>query len=305
MAIAFSACGSDVDLTPTRRPTRIPFPTPTQTKVPPTPVDTATPRPTATPILIHIPEGGYHFAPPLNYQIDYQGYITNLADQKFEVWYTIAGILEPIPFETAQEVIFEFVTQIDTQDNVSIDLGEYYEFAIDGVVGMAADFTGTILADPTEGLAVAVIINQNHFFFAIATSKNNETWLEEGRQNFETMLASIQFDSSSVQAGDACEVSTDATYGYTKENPIKVGGGAFDGPARERAFLDTLRGPNGEGVEYYRLGSEDGVDTILDAYQVSFLGQDSVVLYMDEYSYEDLKAPVGFTCASNFPITAP
>lgn len=300
-----AACGSEPEPTPTTTPTKIPLPTATATHTP-TVTNTPTPHPTATQSLIYIPEGGFHFTPPWNYQIDYQGYITNLADQNFEVWYTLAGILEPVPFETSGDLVFEFVMEIDSRDDISFDLGEYYEYTIDGLVGTASDLTGTILDEPTDGLAVAVIINQDHFFFAIAISKNNQKWLEEGLPNFEAMLASIRFDTSSVLPKDTCEVSTDETYGYTEENPIRVGGGAFDGPPRERAFLDSLLGPNGEDISYERQGSFGSGDTILDIYEITYRGSsDSITLYIDEYSYEDLKAPISFTCGSDFPLTAP
>ena len=40
-----------------------------------------------------------------------------------------------------------------------------------------------------------------------------------------------------------CPVSADDTYGYEEGNPIRVGGDFFNGAAREREYLDTLRGP--------------------------------------------------------------
>jgi hypothetical protein len=102
----------------------------------------------------------------------------------------------------------------------------------------------------------------------------------------------------------ACVISTDNTYGYTQENPIKVGGDAFDGPPRERAFLDNLLGPNGEKISYDRTGSLAFGDTILDAFEITVLNQ-SLILYIDEYAFSEPQAPVGFTCLSAFPLTAP
>lgn len=106
-----------------------------------------------------------------------------------------------------------------------------------------------------------------------------------------------------LQGLGTCPISTDETYGYTIENPIKVGGDFFSGVQRERAFLDNLLGPNGEPLTYIRQGSLGGNDTILDAYEIS--GLDSpVILYVDMYHFEELRAPVGFACAGPF-ITAP
>ena len=102
----------------------------------------------------------------------------------------------------------------------------------------------------------------------------------------------------------ACVISTDKTYGYTQENAIKVGGDDFGGPSRERAYLDNLAGPNGETISYNRTGSLDFGDTILDAYAISGLSA-KVVLYIDEYSFTEPQAPVGFTCLGAFSLTAP
>lgn len=97
-------------------------------------------------------------------------------------------------------------------------------------------------------------------------------------------------------------VSDDATYGYKEANAIKVGGG----PARERAYLNLLRGPNGEPVRYSRDGSCCPFETprgllgggMLDIYSV-WIGEskDPVKLYINMYDYEQPKAPKGFTYA--------
>ncbi len=101
-----------------------------------------------------------------------------------------------------------------------------------------------------------------------------------------------------TQTAGAC-VSTDKTYGYTQENPIKVGGDFLDGPVRERAYLDNLAGPNGETITYARIGSIIFGETILDAFVITGLGAE-VTLYIDEYVYAELQAPVGFTCLGAF-----
>ena len=100
------------------------------------------------------------------------------------------------------------------------------------------------------------------------------------------------------------EVSTDETYGYTPQNPIKVGGVA---PSRERNFLDLLRGPAGEAIRYSRDGSCCGFETpnglmgggLLDIYSV-WVGdkKEPVKLYINMYDFEQPKAPKGFTIGS-------
>src|SRR4051794_36005978 len=43
----------------------------------------------------------------------------------------------------------------------------------------------------------------------------------------------------------------EGAYGFSRENPIHVGGG----PAGQRAFLEALRGPDGQPLAWRRLGS--------------------------------------------------
>lgn len=96
--------------------------------------------------------------------------------------------------------------------------------------------------------------------------------------------------------------TTDATYGYSKDNPIKVGGDV-NGPVNERNYLNSLAGPNGETVKYTRSGSCCHFETknssfgmgMLDIYQVTYEGKnDTITLYLNMYDKAKLKAPVGF-----------
>ncbi|HRG18714.1 MAG TPA: 2-dehydro-3-deoxyphosphooctonate aldolase [Flavobacterium lutivivi] len=98
------------------------------------------------------------------------------------------------------------------------------------------------------------------------------------------------------------EPVADATYGYSKDNPIKVGG-VLNGPIYEKEYLNSLTGPNGEKVWFKRNGSccefqsknsEFGFG-MLDIYSVVYEGsKDTVVLYLNMYEKSKLKAPVGF-----------
>lgn len=92
-------------------------------------------------------------------------------------------------------------------------------------------------------------------------------------------------------------------YGYTEENPILVGGGELeDGPARERAYLGTLLGPDGQDVRYRRIGSccpfempNAELFGMLDLYEVRYDGLDEpVTLYLDMYDPGETHAPEGF-----------
>jgi hypothetical protein len=107
-------------------------------------------------------------------------------------------------------------------------------------------------------------------------------------------------------ATSKCPVSDDPAYGTTPAKAIKVDGGVRGGPARERAYLGALRGPAGQGLRYRRLGSAQGPDgdTILDIYEVTYAGISAPVrLYLDEYHWEDLKAPAGFACPAAIALS--
>lgn len=99
-------------------------------------------------------------------------------------------------------------------------------------------------------------------------------------------------------------VSSDPEYGYTKENPIKVGGARHDrGPLNERTYLQNLLSSNGEEVSFRRLGSCCHFETpnspfgggLLDMYEVVRAGlQDTVVLYINMYDADTVWSPIGF-----------
>jgi hypothetical protein len=101
------------------------------------------------------------------------------------------------------------------------------------------------------------------------------------------------------------EISEDPSYGYTKRNPIEVGGvDKKEGPVNERRFLNALAGPNGEKITYFRAGSCCSFKSkngfmgmgLLDNYRVSWIGsKDTVSIYINMYDYGELKAPSGFT----------
>ncbi len=94
--------------------------------------------------------------------------------------------------------------------------------------------------------------------------------------------------------------SKDKSYGYTKDNPVMVGGGS-EGPKNERRFLNALCGPNGEEIRYYRLGSCCPFETensafggMLDKYSISYKGlKDDLIIYINMYDSDILKVPVG------------
>jgi hypothetical protein len=106
-----------------------------------------------------------------------------------------------------------------------------------------------------------------------------------------------------------CQVSTDSDYGTRIEHPIAVGGGSMSGPARQRRYLDALRGPDGQVVRYTRGGvkfTPDKEETVIDLYQVTYDGLDQpMTLYLDMYHFTELKAPAGLVCGATIDLGLP
>ncbi|AXQ29022.1 hypothetical protein D0B54_10125 [Solimonas sp. K1W22B-7] len=98
--------------------------------------------------------------------------------------------------------------------------------------------------------------------------------------------------------------ATDPGYGYTQQNPVRVGGPLREGPRREKAYLNGLRGPAGEVIEYERMGSccpfESPNDIMgggmLDAFRVTYAGQAApATLYINFYDPGPALVPLGFS----------
>lgn len=99
--------------------------------------------------------------------------------------------------------------------------------------------------------------------------------------------------------------SKDKKYGYTKEKPIKVGGGTSAG--YHFMFIKHLRGPNGEIMDVERTGScgsYPNPDTTLTKFKEGVLTCFSIncssfkeprTLYFDKYRTGDLYIPKDLT----------
>lgn len=106
-------------------------------------------------------------------------------------------------------------------------------------------------------------------------------------------------------------IETNPNYGYKndRKNSIKVGE-----ISNQRAYLDALKGPNGETVYYTRVSSCCQFKTkkavfglgFLDQYKVSYKGlEQPIILYLNGYDYETPKAPNGFTFLTKEQVHIP
>lgn len=293
------ACGG---LT-TPEPTATPIPTLTPSPQPtPTPVPTSTPSP--APKAIPVEADGFTVLVPVELTFDLQRNTIGIFDPAGLLIVSFTRIAYDEEANSLQDVIDEYLDELASRGG-KFDQNSVAPVTIGGVEGIAVDVTGILFDAPIEGRAVAVSPAKDSVFFGLGVvnlSADEELWENAGAGIFEELTDSIEFVD--VQSGGTCIVSADPTYGYSETNPIRVGGDFLDGPARERAYLNNLLGPNGEILSYIREGSFSSGDTILDIYHITGPGVDAT-LYLDEYKYEPLQAPVGFTCVSEFPLSAP
>lgn len=102
-----------------------------------------------------------------------------------------------------------------------------------------------------------------------------------------------------------CVNSGQADYGYSKDNPIRIGydprGSHETELTQEYAgeCLPWLLGPQGQPIQTTLLEEIRANDTLLCKVAVSYAGQDTPdIMYFDIFNYEQPKAPQGYTCGS-------
>ncbi|MBL8050833.1 MAG: hypothetical protein JNM46_06390 [Anaerolineales bacterium] len=285
-----------------------PEPTPT-----PQPTFTSTPVPTNTAQPTSIPEidfgdmtffevvENFTISIPYPYLYEVRGNIVVIANEERSLFISFAG--DNGGSLSLDEIINDYLGSLEAR-GANFEKSQSEKIIVDGFEGIVVNIVGELgNGIPVEGKAIAVLNTSDSFVFGLATTDTTygeDLWENKHQFVFDELIESIKF----VNSNGSCIISTDSTYGYTEENPIKVGGGAFDGPSRERAYLDNLLGPNGENLSYERQGSTSTDTTILDIYIIIGSGINET-LYLDEYNYSEPQAPVGFTCKAEFPLSAP
>jgi membrane-associated protease RseP (regulator of RpoE activity) len=103
---------------------------------------------------------------------------------------------------------------------------------------------------------------------------------------------------------DAAQTSADPTFGFTKENPVKLGGATLrEGIAASHVYLKQLRDKNRKPFKYRRVGNVGaGPDGhITDYYKLTDSEGSEFSIYIDAYHPEtnalDCKAPKGMFIA--------
>jgi len=300
-------CSTPLSAPPTEAPTvtRTPtkHPTPSHTPMA-TPTKTLTPTPSAIVRLGErhvISQGGFSVQVPFGYSAQIEERQAFISDLEGTLIISFASVDST---SSEEEIIDEYLDALAKRSEGDFEKTPSEPVTVGGLEGKAFDLTGSIFGSPLKGKTFIVPVSSNRFLYGLGISnlsQDEAAWEDHGSKVFEAVIESIEFVEP--PSTDTCPIATDSTYGYTKENAIRVGEGGdlFGGPARERAYLDNLRGPAGEPISYERTGSLNFEDTILDEYVITGLAS-PVTLYLDIYKFEELKAPVGFTCVGPFNL---
>ena len=320
--VGLALCACDVrapEPSSTPEPSTTPLPTETFMPVPtdtPEPTDTPTPEPTANlPLSLGevqvMPDGGFSFRSIIGFETNTNrldnGDFVGIYNKNGTILISVLASATYRGNESPEEIMDDFLSKTAASDGGEIQQkGEIYPIIVDGVEGAAFDLTGTMFDSPMEGQIVLIMPSESQILlgFAVADlTEDKDKWINEGSCVFSTLLGTVEFIEDAELGESACPVSSDNTYGYSPDNPIRVGGAQFEGPEHEEAYLDSLSGPKGEIVDYVRIQSLTNGNSTLDVFQVSYSGAASpVFLYLDKYSYGELKAPVGFICWKPIPL---
>lgn len=287
-------------------------PTPSQTSLPGGPSSTGTSDPARAQTVQGLQMGpsqavglgGFAFQPPGGYLVEINVVQATVSDPSGNILLTMTGTSPP-QMAPAADLLAQFL------ENMGAGKGDFaasapYPLTIAGIDALAADVRGILFDKPFTGRVAIALPSSTSTFNIMCLGLQDagiDHWAAGGESLCRAVLASIEFFEPT---DSACPVSDDPSYGYSPGNPIRVGDDAFGGPARQRAYLDNLRGPNFEPVVYERLGADSYADTILDRYTVSYPGgAGPALLYLDGNQFAALKSPVGFKCPRPFDIRAP
>lgn len=304
------------DASPTSTPeqeTREAGSTPTVTPIPTLP-KTPTSTPEAIPTQVEdpfgekrvtIPGGGFSIKRPASGKFEYYYDKVVVSDESDGLIIQIAGV----PFYTLdpqhEKVVDEYLEALTRSTKGNLVKENEVRILVDEYSGYSYDVTGEMFSSPITGKAFIVFPNEGQYVFGFGSmmvDHPEKSWDDIGGPVFNELIQSLKIVDTSKLPD--CTTSTDLTYGFTKENPVKVGGKIFWGPSREATYFENLLGPNGEYLDYERVGSIDFDGIVLDTFEITGIDK-TVLIYIDEYSYAELYAPAGFSCKGPFLLEKP
>jgi hypothetical protein len=214
----------------------------------------------------------------------------------------LAGGPEQDSGRPPEQALAEALGAVNGAMGATLQSGAPFPVTVGGVNGIGADLSGTTPQGAVLGRLVAVRPNPGQLFYAFGVSPS-QLWATRDADRFQRLIRDVAFFPLGSQFG--CPRSLDPTYGFSPDNPIRIGGGE-GAPAREAAYLGALVAANGQAVPFQPAGSQTHGDRTLNLYTLPG-AQDSgaAVLYFDPSVYEPLFAPVGFGCVGAIPVGAP
>jgi len=267
----------------------------------PTPTSTPTATATATPEQTQqfSWSGGYSYWPPAGYETQTNGGQTLFTGPEGVM--ALAGGPEQNSSRPPEQAMAEALGAINGSMGASLTTGAPFPVSVSGVPGIGADLSGTTPQGAMLGRLVAVRPNDGQLFYAFGLSPA-QLWSARDAARFDRLLRDVGFFPLGSQFG--CPRSLDPTYGFSPDNPIRIGGGDA-APQREAAYLGALRAANGQVVPFQPAGSQQHGERTLNVYTIPGAEAGASGLYFDPGSYEPLFAPVGFACVGAIPVGAP
>lgn len=119
----------------------------------------------------------------------------NLSDHEGRLVISLNGRTYIASEYTLESFLGKYLAEMASRGG-TFNQSEPYEIVIDGVTGVAIDFTGTFLGDPIAGKAISISPDDNFIVFGLAMSNlgaDERGWTENGSIIFEALLGSIRF----------------------------------------------------------------------------------------------------------------
>jgi hypothetical protein len=271
---------------------------------------TAEPTPTPEGEIIEMELGGYTYQSIYGYEEENDGQVVNFYSENDNITMMLLGIIDFGPGYTPNDIVEGFLAGMSEDSSSNIKKSNPTTITIDSAQGTSFDLTGIFDGDIVEGQTFVVMPTATRVVFGfglgiVTDQKNN--WEEQGKADFNNLMNSIEIlevETSSTGHFSACTIASDTTYGYSEDNPIRIGGGEEDGEARAEAYFSALGGPYGETFTYEKMETIESNGTTMDVYQIDFAGT-PLTMYLDIQNYETLMAPDQFICWEEIPLTAP
>lgn len=160
---------------------------------------------------------------------------------------------------------------------------------------------------PEELKSLVLANNSGRPLVLLVSRKESTMFLSARLQGTTTNRPSIGRGASVATAADdidPAQTSEDPNFGYTKENPVKLGSDSpRQGAAASSVYLRQLRDKNRKPFKYSRIGNVgEGVDQhIVDLYKLTDSEGSEFKIYIDMYHPENdplvCKAPKGMFIA--------